>query len=228
MRLPDRIERVYERFAGYACPPNLWVCEQCGPEWSTEDIRATPLRSLSLPQLVAIHVMSLDDEGLRHFFPRLMELMLHTPSPVFDFRLADLKDRVPAWQPAELAAVRDLAEAVWAELMDGYPPALGYFSDCPSALDFLNWCELPLISYLDALLTSDSLPAARHLADLVDAVFTRTEPFESASKTTVLHWLTERAVGDRLQEAFFAADAEVAARELATAHELWTVCRPKW
>jgi len=32
--------------------------------------------------------MSLDDDALRHFFPRLMELMLQTPSPVFDFRLA--------------------------------------------------------------------------------------------------------------------------------------------
>jgi hypothetical protein len=64
------------------------VCEQCGPQWSAADIRATPLRSLSLPQLVAVHVMSLDDNALRRFFPRLMELMLQTPSPVFDFRLA--------------------------------------------------------------------------------------------------------------------------------------------
>jgi len=101
IELVDAVERVYQQFAGYACPWDLWVCEQCGPEWSTEDIRATPLRALSLPQLVAIHVMSLDDDGLRHFFPRLMELMLHTRSPVFDFRLADLKDRLRDWQPRE-------------------------------------------------------------------------------------------------------------------------------
>jgi hypothetical protein len=85
-----------------------------------------------LPQLVAVHVMSLNEDALRHFFPRLMELMLQTPSPVFDFRLADLKDRLAGWQSDESAAVRELADAVWSELLVGYPPALGYFSDCPS------------------------------------------------------------------------------------------------
>ena len=109
----------------------------------------------------------------------------------------------------------------------GFPLALGYFSDCPSALDFLDWCALPLTAHLDSLLTVDSLPAARHLADLIDTVFTRTDPFESASKATVLHWLTDPAIGDRLQEAFFAADSEEAARQLSAAHELWAVCRPK-
>jgi hypothetical protein len=88
VRLSDSVERNYRQFAAYPCPADLWVCEQCGPQWSAADIRATPLRSLSLPQLVAVHVMSLDDNALRRFFPRLMELMLQTPSPVFDFRLA--------------------------------------------------------------------------------------------------------------------------------------------
>jgi hypothetical protein len=59
-------------------------------------IGATPLRSLSLPQLVAVHVTTVDDDSLRYFFPRLMELMLQTPSPVFDLRLADLKPRLRA------------------------------------------------------------------------------------------------------------------------------------
>jgi hypothetical protein len=220
----DAVERVYERFAGYACPSDLWVCEQCGPEWSLEDIRTTPVRSLSLPQLVAIHVMSLDDDGLRHFFPRLMELMLHTPSPVFDFRLANVKDRLPAWQPGELAAVRELAEAVWAELLVSYPPALGYFSDCPSALDFLDWCDLPLTAYLDSLVTADSLPAARHLADLIDAVFTTKRPFQSASKAMVLDRLQDSAVGRRLERACYQADSPEVAHQLSAAHELWTVC----
>ena len=101
--------------------------------------------------------MPLDDDALRHFFPRLMELMLQTPSPVFDFRLADLKDRLAGWQSDESAAVRELADAVWSELLVGYPPALGYFSDCP-ALDLLAWCGLPLVAYLDSLRTADALP----------------------------------------------------------------------
>ena len=225
MGLLESVERIYHRFAAYPCPANLWVCEQCGPEWSTEDIRALPLRSVSsLPQLVAVHVMSLDVDGLRHFFPRLMELMLQKPSPVFDFRLADLKDRLRGWRPEEVGCVRDLADAFWAELLVGYPPALGYFSDCPSALDLLDWCELPLVKYLGLLLTVDGLPAARHVADLIDAVFTMREPFESASKSTVSEWITDPSVGERLQAAFFTAPIEEAAWQLSAAHELWTVC----
>ena len=46
-------------------------------------------------------IRKLDDDSLRYFFPRLMELMLRTPAPVFDFRLAELKDRLPSWQSAE-------------------------------------------------------------------------------------------------------------------------------
>jgi hypothetical protein len=65
--------------------------------------------------------MSLGDDALRYFFPRLMELMLQTPSPVFDFRLADLKDRLPAWQPQEEASVRELADAIWSEMLTTYP-----------------------------------------------------------------------------------------------------------
>jgi hypothetical protein len=221
------VDRIYQQFGGYPCPPDLWVCPQCGPQWSAEEIRSTPPRSVSLPQLGAIHVTALDDDALRHFFPRLMELLLLTSGPVFDFRLADLKDRLAAWQPEESAAVRELADAVWSELLNSYPADLGYFSDCPSALDLLDWCDLALPGYLDALRTVDSLPAARHLADLIDSVFTTARPFETASKTTVLDWLKNPAIGDRLQDAFFSADSGESERQLAAAHELWTACRSK-
>jgi hypothetical protein len=218
------VELIYQQFARYPFPANIWVCEQCGPEWNAESIRATPLRSLSLPQLSAVHVMALDDDSLRHFLPRLMELMLRTHAPVFDFRLADLKSRLPTWQPDEQQAVRKLAEAVWSELLGSYPCELGYFSDCPSAIDFLDWCDLDLAAHLESLTSLETIAAARHLADLIDAVFTTRDPFESASKTTVLDWLTNPAIGERLQDALFAADSDQAAAQLSNAHDLWTLC----
>jgi hypothetical protein len=218
------VEQIYRQFAAYSCPASAWVCEQCGPEFSPEDIRATPLRSLSLPQLGAVHVMSLDDDALRYFFPRLMELMLTTPAPVFDFRMSDLKRRFPGWRPEESTAVRRLAGAVWSELLAHYPAVLGYFSDCPTALELLDWCALSVPEYLDMSRTGDSLAAAMHLADLIDAVFTTTDPFESVSRTTVVDWLTASATGQRLERAFFTTDSPEAALRLSTAHELWTVC----
>lgn len=222
--MPASVDLIYERFARYPLPANVWVCEQCAPERTAAALQATPLKSLTLPQLGAIHVMTLDDDALRHFFPRLMELMLGTSEPVFDFRLSDLASRLPGWQPDERVAVQELSEAVWQQLLDEYPCGLGYFSDCPSALDFLTWCDLDLVAHLDHLTAAGTQAAAQHLADLVDAVCTQRDPFESASKATVLKWLNDPAVGERLQSAFFSADSDEAARQLSAAHEMWTVC----
>ncbi len=110
--------------------------------------------------------------------------------------------------------------------MDGgiHPCTLGYFSDSPSALDLLIWCGLDLVAHLDSLATTETLSAARHLTDLIDAVFTMRDPFTSASKTAVLDWLRDPAIGERLQAAFFAADSDQAAAQLSSAHEMWTVC----
>jgi hypothetical protein len=149
----------------------------CGPEWSAEQICSTPLRSVSFAQLSAVHVMSLDDDGLRYFFPRLVELLLVEPSPWFDFRLSDLKGRLPAWRPAERAVVRQFVVAVWRGRLRTYPPSQ---------------------SYLGA--------------------------FESDIKATVLSWLGQPAIGERLQDAFFAADGEEAASQLSAAYELWALC----
>ena len=83
------LEPLYTAFARYRLPDGLQVCEQCGPEWTAQDIRSTPLRSLSLPQLEAIHLISLDHNDFRHFFPRLIELLLADPAPVFAFAWPD-------------------------------------------------------------------------------------------------------------------------------------------
>jgi hypothetical protein len=120
-----------------------------------------------------------------------------------------------------------LADSAWTALLSSYPLGLGYFSDCPSALDLLDWCGLELVSRLDQLITTDQPPAARHLADLVIAVFTNAEPFEAASKATVLDWIGAAEVGSRLQDAFFVADSDDSARDLSAAHQLWVMCAPR-
>jgi hypothetical protein len=221
------VAALYEVFADYPAPAGLWVCQQCGPELTAAGVSATPLGSLTFEQLTAMHVMALDDDALRHYFPRLMELLLATPAPVFDFRVSDLKSRIGGWTPPERVAAEQLAESIWTAMLSNYPLDLGYFSDCASALDLLDWCGLPLVPRLDRLMATDLLPPASHLATLVDAVFTNAEPFETADKATVLDWLGAAAVGTRLQDAFFSAGSDAAARELSAAHQLWTACVPQ-
>ena len=107
--------------------------------------------------------------------------------------------------------------------MLNHPAGLGYSSDCPSTLDLLDGAGCQLPSHLDMLGSVDSVPAALHLADLVDAVFAGSRPFESVSRTTVVEWLRAATSGERLEQAFFAADSPEE-RALSAAHELWTVC----
>jgi hypothetical protein len=216
----DEIDRVYGQFATYGCPRNLWVCPQCGPEWSAAQICSAPLRSVSLPQLTAVHIMSLDDDGLRYFIPRLVELLLVEPSPWFDFRLSELKGRLPAWQPDEYAALRQLVNVVWRELLHTYPAALGYFSDTPSTLSFIDSCDIPLARFLDEWENLHGLAAVRHLADLVEYLLYNAQPVPQAP---ILSWLRRQTIGNRLQDAFFAADSDDDARRLSAAYELWTV-----
>lgn len=216
------IAALYDVFAGYPGPREPWICPQCAPGLTTNELASVPLRSLTLSHLDAIHVMSLDDDALRHYVPRLVELLIITPAPVFDFRVAELTGRLASWTEAERSALGDCADAVWGGLLDRYPAELGYFSDCPSALDLLAWCGRSLPERLDGLCSGPD--AARHLADLADAVFTNAASFETASKATVLEWIVQPAVGERLQDAFFSATGE-AAQQLSAAHELWTMCR---
>lgn len=199
--MPEIIERLYDTFAPYSLPADLLVCEQCGPEWSVADIHRTPLRSLSLLQLEAVHVMSLDDNGFRHFFPRLIELLMSQPAPVFAFDLSRLKGRTPGWPSAESAAVSALVDDLWHQLLDRYPADLGYFSDSPTLIDFTYWSDCPLSPQLERWLTLGTEPAALHLADLVEYTFTIGEPAEPAVRQVVLEWLRQPAVGELLLSA---------------------------
>jgi hypothetical protein len=183
---------LYERFGNYECPADLWVCEQCGPEWSSADIRGAPLRSLSLLQLEAVHVMSLADNDFRYFFPRLIELLLLQDSPVFAFSLAQLKGRTPGWQPAENDGVRRLVDDLWRALLERFPADLGYFSDAPTLIDFTYWCDIPLRPHLDRWRALKTDAAAAHLADLADYLGMMREPVDPAVKDEVLDWLAQR------------------------------------
>lgn len=207
------VAELYRHFARYPFPARSEVCEQCGPEWTVADIRRTPLREISLLQLEALHVMSLDDNDFRHFFPRMIEALLSEFGPVFAFSLASLRGRTPQWPDAEAALVRRLVDTLWTELLGTFPAQLGYFSDAPTLIDFTYWCDAPVPEYLQHWQRLETRPAAEHLADLVDYVYTIGEPEEPAVKPVITEWLRQRKIGERLRNA--GCDG---------AYELWSVC----
>jgi hypothetical protein len=198
------LERLYAAFAPYRLPADLEVCEQCGPEWTVQDIRSTPLRSLSLLQLEAIHVMSLDDNdfsGFRHLFPRLIELLLADPAPVFAFDLSRLRGRVPTWPEQERTSVHDLVDDLWQHLLASFPAELGYFSDSPTLIDFTHRCDEALDPHLRRWQSLTTTAAAEHLANLLEYISYIGEPNEPAVQPTILEWLRQPIIGTRLREA---------------------------
>lgn len=207
------VDELYRYFARYPLPARIEVCEDCGPEWSAEDIRGTPLREISLLQLEALHVMSLDDNDFRHFFPRLIDALLSEFGPVFAFSLASLRGRTQQWPTDEGALVRRLVDTLWTELLGAFPARLGYFSDSPTLIDFTYWCDAPVGEYLQRWQRLETQPATEHLADLVDCVYTIGEPAEPAVKPVVAEWLHQPWIGERLTRA-----------GCAGAYELWSVC----
>ena len=215
--------RLYLTFGGYPRPV-LEVCGQCEPDWPPHAVEDVSLHDLTLRQLTAVHVMSLSDDAIRYCLPRLLEALSVTPAPVLEFRVGDLKARIAAWPDAERTALRRWADAVWVDMLAGSPVALGCFSDCPAVLDLLDWCGVPVDQRLDDLLAGHELAASMHLADLVEAVYTLPDPFETTSRTAVSRWIERAVVGERLQQAFFVATDDESAGRISAAHRLWTVC----
>lgn len=207
------VENLYVCFARYPTPRNLTVCEQCGPEWSAADITSTPLRSLSLAQLEALHVMSLSDDDFRYYFPRLIEALLAEKAPVFAFDLGKLRSRTLSWPAPERAAVTSLVDGLWRNLLAEYPADLGYFSDSPTLIDFTYWCDQPLQVHLNRWQMIDTVSAAEHLGELVEWAFSVREPIEPAVKDLVVNFLAQPVIGERLSAA-----------NLDDAEELWRAC----
>ncbi|MGY4654164.1 hypothetical protein [Mycobacterium sp. URHB0021] len=188
--------------------PNIWRlrsygCPQCGPEWSAEDIRSAPLRSLNLAQLVAIHLMSLDDDSLRHFFPpyaRMAAGGVGRRRAAGRRRLVRTADRLPGRPPLlPRLSVRAGSPGLVRIAVDGHSRGLAHRRDGARR-------EAPRRS-------------CRRCPHHRPAVPIRFQ--DNGARV-----LRTPRIGDRLQEASFAAGTDVAARQLSAAHELWTVCRP--
>ena len=73
--------------------------------------------------------------------------------------------------------MRRLVDTLWTELLGTFPAQLGLFLlRRPTLIDFTYWCDAPVPEYLQHWQRLETRPAAEHLADLVDYVYTIGEP----------------------------------------------------
>lgn len=132
---------------------------------------------------------------------------------MFAFDLGRLRGRVPSWPAPEAEVIARLVDDLWQNLLARYPADVGNFSDGPTLIDLTYWCDQPVEVHLDRWQSISTVPAAQHLGELVDWVFTVGEPLEPAVTEPVLRWLRQPVIGERLRSA-----------KLESAEELWRVC----
>jgi hypothetical protein len=93
-QLAEAITRLYMVFDHYPRPEELAVCPMCATaEVDSARLARADLRDWSDADLVAIHVLSLPDDALRHVLPRVFEVLLGDQWTAFEFGLNRLKGR---------------------------------------------------------------------------------------------------------------------------------------
>lgn len=170
------VESLYESFARYKMAPVVHGCPHCTGEADQLRIRARPLRELDGGDLQRYAFKALstwgDADDLRHFLPRLLELVARFGSVGATDGEIVLGKLVygdwEKWPSKEREAIRDFLWAWWRWLLRALP-AVGGPSSEPDALAIIAEVEDDLSPYLSAWLADGISPAAwRLFADFVN------------------------------------------------------------
>jgi hypothetical protein len=149
-QLAAAITELYGVFGQYPRPEELEVCPLCAAAHvDPARLAGADLRDWSDADLVAIHVLSLPDDELRHFLPRVFEVLLGEQWSAFEFGLSGLKGRTTDWPPAERDAIDNMLKMAWEELLSTYPAAIGYVSAATDLLELADELDLSIASFLD-------------------------------------------------------------------------------
>jgi hypothetical protein len=221
------IHELYRVFSKYHVH-TLTGCPHCTSEEEGRRLVSIPLRELSAEDLQRYSCKAMTTwgsvEDYKHFLPRLFELAAANGlASYLDLAVLFSKPKYGEWErwPAvERRAVEGYFAALWLDLLKTYPHAL----EADSCLCAIGQSVADLSNYLSAWERTDSLSAARHLADLIDAnqLAARRElgmrnafwQTRAAQAEQIWQWLLRPERKVQLERAFFAAgeDIEVASQ----------------
>jgi hypothetical protein len=125
-QLATAVAQLYTAFERYPRPA-AWEVRPTYAAAHVDPARlaGADVRDWSDADLVAIHVLSLPDDALRHFLPRVFEVLLGEQWAAFEFGLSGLKARTLDWPSAERDATDNVLKAAWETLLSTYPTAVG-------------------------------------------------------------------------------------------------------
>jgi hypothetical protein len=175
--LEAAIEGLYSAFDSYPLPAFTNPCPCChSPIEADAKLRSKPLRLLEAEDLSdyasdAINVWG-DVLELKHFLPRILELLATTDRPTYDFvdpqrvlnklRYAHWRE----WLADEQASVERYLQNLWRSVLS-YPPDSELTEDIESWLCSIAQCEDDLSVYLDMWIGDESLSASLALSSFL-------------------------------------------------------------
>lgn len=241
--LAAAIEGLYAAFAGYPLPPEFKGCPCCHSEGHHLLLYSRPLRQLEpkdLEQYAGEALLTWGDEnGFRHFLPRIFELSVltddfeFTDRPIVFEKLKHGEWRY--WPDAEQKAIQRFLMTVWRTALEIAPEELPFDERFYPADTTEQWlCALAgaggeIGAYLEEWLRADSAAACWNLA----AMMTRTGMLQARPEgispfwgghmdqaEEIAEWLQGEGVRKRLESAVEKYSAEPFAEELLAAWEM--------
>ena len=223
------IEDLYLTFSRYPLVPNIHGCPCCFNDADNALLHSKPLRELSADDLGRFAFKALstwgDEDDLKHFLPRILELLPHELSRVCEAETVIGKLALGewrAWPPDEVRSVSGYLHSLWTQLLND-----SQFATPLSAVELLVAYSRvfdDLTPFLSEWEQPGTLNATRHFALLVEHwvsdSFVRICRMPSRSwsgECQVSQWLCEPARLAHLEEAFFACDDEAIAGEISVA-----------
>ncbi|HEY7832818.1 MAG TPA: hypothetical protein VIG30_04545 [Ktedonobacterales bacterium] len=226
------VSDLYATFARYPLRARVTGCAHCVDESDNRLIHSRPLRELTWHELARFSWKTLttwgDADDLRHFLPRLFELIADQADPAeasftrYPYNEETLFGKLDyadwrAWPTREQAALDAYFMALWHAALAIYPsptPIATWLGSIGAATD-----PAP---YLAAWRADERAAALRHLADFVlenlnivagtDAEFSVFWQKDGERSRQVAAWLRDPQTRARLERGFFAyADERFAA-----------------
>lgn len=169
----SEIENVYRVFASYPRPARVEGCQHCVTEADHRDLFGAPLRELDAERLRRFAHKALntwgDEDDLRHFLPRLLELSLRGDGDLHGLFAKLRQAGWTEWPKDERDALRACLAVWWEHGLSGEEHPSGK-EPADASLGTLAEAGDDLGPYLESWWGRDTPQALWALADLVSEV----------------------------------------------------------
>jgi hypothetical protein len=214
--LQERIEHIYTTFAGYLLYPPVEGCPHCVSHEDQERITAKPLRELTKEDLLRYTLKALttwgDVNDLKHFLPRMLELVVFNRFPYLDYICDKLNyAHFERWPETERQSIMALVLQLWDASLRDLPQS-------PASPDILLGELSPILDdYIPLLNDWRSRRTSYALRRLAYFICKNIWQGQFQKHQQVQQWFHEPATKAALEEGFYRFIDESWANELAQA-----------